>query len=141
VSGRIWAAVLPPGRKKDSGIEGAFIGGLYGSRAATGALGGGGSKTGILGGRAPERDYSTNWLKINELCRLLPTASSILGEIARHQGRARVRELKAHAVPYQELSESVLVWHATCIRRGQDPMQGRNGKETDSSFQLLATSW
>jgi len=45
-------------------------------------------------------------------------------------------ELGDERFPYQELSKSVLVWHATCIRRGQNPggRQEREAAELEEAF-------
>ena len=45
--------------------------------------------------------------------------SSILGRIGGGAHGVCVLGLDGKLFPYQELRRSVLVWHATCIRRGQ----------------------
>ena len=74
--------------------------------------------------------------------------SSNLGRMEEIGHSQRLWELKGKRFPYQELRVSVLVWHATCIRRGQkrwelgmgteDWDRGRGNRQ---SCQFLAPSF
>ena len=55
--------------------------------------------------------------------------SSNLGRMEEVGHSQRLWELKGKRFPYQELRGSVLVWHATCIRSGQNAGIWEQGKE------------
>lgn len=89
------------------------------SRLGNGEGLGNGSRMGIRALALTRMGNSRNLFKIMMLMDHPGPARSILGEIGWNGKQVIQRERDSKLLPYQELSESVLLWHATCIRKGQ----------------------
>jgi hypothetical protein len=72
---------------------------------------------------APDREFVRNSMNINDLILGIPARPSRFGTGRGRRRHDTVRQSDSQGFPYQELRESVLVWHATCNRRGQNPEQ------------------
>src|ERR1039458_8873157 len=88
-----------------------------------------GSRTGNRSFSVPEQESIPNPLESRILHLLRSNPSSILGRNARFGSVGSVWESDTNSFPYQELNSAVLVWHATCNRKGQFPSPGPEWEE------------
>lgn len=77
------------------------------------------SRMGIWDFFRPERELKIKWQKINKLATIRRIGVFHFGTEGSGRDGNAIRELGSKLFPYQELRGTVLVWHATCIRRGQ----------------------
>jgi hypothetical protein len=78
-----------------------------------------GSRMGIWDSGMPERERGGKRLTGKRLGGVCRADAFRFGTAGGGGGCDRLRESDGKFFPYQELRGSVLVWHATCIRRGQ----------------------